>query len=96
MPAPKRKTWLLDAVSFTRWKEMNKQRKVLITITYNEMGIIMDTKAEELDSSAKSEVTRCKDCGRYDGSPCGLVSWYNGEDDYCSRAERRCETHEKA
>ena len=26
---------------------MNKQRKVLITITYNEMGIIIDTKAEE-------------------------------------------------
>ena len=27
---------------------MNKQRKVLITITYNEMGIIIDTKAEEV------------------------------------------------
>ena len=27
---------------------MNKQRKVLITITYNEMGIIVDTKAEEV------------------------------------------------
>lgn len=29
-------------------EEMNKQRKVLITITYNEMGIIIDTKAEEV------------------------------------------------
>ena len=29
-------------------EEMNKQRKVVITITYNEMGIIIDTKAEEL------------------------------------------------
>ena len=27
---------------------MNKQRRVLITITYNEMGIIIDTKAEEV------------------------------------------------
>jgi hypothetical protein len=27
---------------------MNKQRNVLITITYNEMGIITDTKAEEV------------------------------------------------
>lgn len=27
---------------------MNKQRKVLITITYNEMGVIIDTKAEEV------------------------------------------------
>ena len=33
---------------------MNKQRKVLVTITYNEMGIIIDTKAEELGSSAQS------------------------------------------
>ena len=34
---------------------MNKQRKALITITYNEMGIIIDTKAEELDSSAQPD-----------------------------------------
>ena len=27
---------------------MNKQRKVVITVTYNEMGIIIDTKAEEV------------------------------------------------
>lgn len=27
---------------------MNKQRKVLITVTYNEMGTIIDTKAEEV------------------------------------------------
>ena len=27
---------------------MNKQRKVLITTTYNEMGIIIDTKSEEI------------------------------------------------
>lgn len=27
---------------------MNRQRKVLITTTYNEMGIIIDTKAEEV------------------------------------------------
>ena len=30
---------------------MNKKRKVLITITYNEMGIIIDTKAEEVAQS---------------------------------------------
>lgn len=41
---------------------MNKQRKVVITITYNEMGIIIDTKAEELDSSAQPEIIRCRDC----------------------------------
>lgn len=34
---------------------MNKQRKVLVTVTYNELGIIIDTKTEELDSSAQPE-----------------------------------------
>ena len=32
---------------------MNRQRKILTTITYNEMGIIIDTKSEELDLSAE-------------------------------------------
>ena len=32
---------------------MNKQRKVLITITYNEMGIIIDTKAEKVEQPEK-------------------------------------------
>ena len=36
-------------------KKMKKQRKVLITITYNEMGIIIDTKAEELGSFVQPE-----------------------------------------
>ena len=34
---------------------MNRQRKVVITVTYNELGTIVDTKAEELDSSAQPE-----------------------------------------
>ena len=34
---------------------MNKQRKVVITTTYNEMGIIIDTKAEEV---AQPEVAK--------------------------------------
>ena len=32
---------------------MNRQRKVVITVTYNDLGTIIDTKAEELDSSAQ-------------------------------------------
>ena len=36
---------------------MNKQRKVLITITYNEMGIIIDTKAEEVAQPETEERT---------------------------------------
>ena len=43
---------------------MNKRRKVLITITYNEMGIIIDTKAEEvaqpnLQSTCNQLATDC-------------------------------------
>lgn len=34
---------------------MNKQRKVLITTTYNEMGIIIDTKAEEVAQTEPCE-----------------------------------------
>ena len=32
---------------------MNRQRKVVITVTYNGLGMIVDTKAEELDLSAQ-------------------------------------------
>lgn len=35
---------------------MNKQRKVLITTTYNEMGIIIDTKAEEVAQQTCSQL----------------------------------------
>jgi len=34
-------------------EKMNRQRKVVITTTYNELGIIVDTKAEELDLSVQ-------------------------------------------
>lgn len=37
---------------------MNRQRKVVITTTYNELGMIIDTKAEELDLSAQSKQLR--------------------------------------
>ena len=36
-------------------KKMSRQRKVVITMTYNDLGIIIDTKAEELDLSAQPE-----------------------------------------
>ena len=44
---------------------MNKQRKVLITITYNEMGIIIDTKTEELGSSAQPERKTERNTGKW-------------------------------
>ena len=76
---------------------MNKQRKVLITTTYNEMGIIIDTKAEELGSSAQPEIIRCKDCNHLfnkddEGGKCWHFNGFSkvvSYDDFCSRAERR-------
>ena len=73
---------------------MNKQRKVLITITYNEMGIIIDTKAEELGSSVQPEIIHCRDCrwrkdqsGSTEWLPCRVI--VTPSDFYCGRAERR-------
>ena len=36
---------------------MNRQRKILITVIYNDLGIIVDTKAEELDLSSNLQQT---------------------------------------
>ena len=58
---------------------MNKQRKVLFTVTYNEMGIIIDTKAEEVAQRKTAEWVYGEKDGA-DGwfcSECGFhVPWY--------------------
>lgn len=43
---------------------------------------------DALESLPSAEFIRCKDCLHYDGRPCGLVNWYNGKNDFCSRAEK--------
>ena len=83
---------------------MNRQRKIVITITYNEIGIIIDTKAEELDLSAQPEIVRCKDCGHWDTTwqndfapnyhYCSLVDGTRRGDFFCADAERRGEQNE--
>lgn len=35
------------------------------------------------------EIIRCRECKFYDDAPCGIVDWWNSEDDFCSYAERR-------
>ena len=69
---------------------MNKQRKVLITTTYNEMGIIIDTKAEEV---APPEIIRCGDCRWFYTAGCAIEIVDESdrplENDFCSWAERR-------
>ena len=84
-------------------KKMNRQRKVVITVTYNDLGTIVDTKAEELDSSTQPEIIRCKDCRFYKFKQGSLpwnhsrrycnrsVSLSTQENDYCSYAELRGE-----
>lgn len=45
--------------------------------------------------SAQPEIIRCKECKHYQGEDswlhCNRVTWLNGEDDFCSRAERSTE-----
>ena len=74
---------------------MNKQRKVVITTTYNEMGIIIDTKVEEV---AQPEIIYCKDCGHRDDHGCckywkalaiGDIPIATDDNDFCSHAKRR-------
>lgn len=37
----------------------------------------------------KNQPVRCKECWHYDGRPCGIVDWYNTEDDFCSKGKRK-------
>ena len=65
---------------------MNRQRKIIITVIYYDLGIIVDTKAEEFDLSANlqqtcKEVVRCGDC-RYSRDE------YGDGDCYCKRPGR--------
>lgn len=50
-----------------------------------------EIKALEQLPSVQPEIIRCKECKHYvDGYiHCNRVTWWNGEDDFCSRAERR-------
>ena len=43
---------------------------------------------------APKEIVMCKDCKYASDSEythCSYVTWYNGENDYCSRGERKGE-----
>jgi len=45
-----------------------------------------------IEALQQPEIVRCKDCKHSQGGGyphCNRVTWWNGENDYCSRAERR-------
>lgn len=52
---------------------MNRQREIIVTVTYNELGIIIDTKAElrktgywvERIDSYGNRYGECSECGKY-------------------------------
>ena len=48
-----------------------------------------DAVVELLELLKVQPVIYCRDCKHYDGRPCGIVDWWNMDDDFCSRAERR-------
>lgn len=75
---------------------MNRQKETVITVTYNELGIIVDTKAEprkkgkwtdkhhysdEESGIEEWQSCRCSECGRYDTRP---YMYYFSEPNYCS------------
>ena len=76
---------------------MNRQRKVVITVTYNELGMIVDTKAEELNLSAQPEIIRCHECSGFDDETeddfgSGFCYMWGGKteaNEFCSYAKRR-------
>jgi len=83
----------IDEVEDTDWYHQNKKGEMVHGANPSDHQAWY--KAEDiykvLESlpSADPEIIRCKDCRRYNGRPCGLVNWYNGKEDFCSRAERR-------
>lgn len=79
---------------------MNKTREIIVTQTFNEMGVQIDLKTAPL--------VRCKDCEFWDkdedvldGGICGewsdfedsIIS-YTKPDDYCSFGERKEQENE--
>ena len=66
---------------------MNKTREIIVTQTFNEMGVQIDVKTTPL--------VRCKDCGlcTYLQNIAGLSCVHHGgivlPDDYCSYGERK-------
>ena len=83
----------IDEVEDTDWYHQNKKGEMVHGANPSDHQAWY--KAEDiykvLESlpSAEPKIIRCKDCTHYDGRPCGLVNWYNGKEDFCSRAERR-------
>lgn len=50
-----------------------------------------ETHDKRTETHSCVSIIRCKDCKHYvDGYiHCNRVTWWNGEDDFCSRAERK-------
>lgn len=43
----------------------------------------------QIENAPTIELIRCKDCKYSDYPHCNRVAWWNGKDDFCSRAERK-------
>lgn len=87
-------------IYFGEIDEISKQLGQLQTYKLFEGDDEILVKADEVISvlarhvkvtTVEPEIIRCKECKHYvDGYiHCNRVTWWNGEDDFCSRAERR-------
>ena len=72
--------------SLVEWKEDFKGFVECLDMPRDDYKGIM-AYIDEVPSAERTGIIRCKDCKRYDGKPCGLVNWYNTENDYCSKYE---------
>ena len=74
---------LIDANEFKR--RIERYDPSIRDVALKELRL---TKTVKKIASAQPEIIRCPDCKFYDGRPCGIVDYYNTDDDFCSRAER--------
>jgi len=72
---------------------ISREAALKVCENYNGNGYVWSCIREDIGHLpiVEPEVIRCKDCKFYvDGwIHCNRVTWYNGENDFCSRAERR-------
>lgn len=81
--------WECDRVHCHKGDAISRQAAIEAVIKRDANCGIDSAEVLKLLPSAQPEIIRCKDCSFYDGRPCGIVDWYNTEDDFCSKAYPR-------
>lgn len=67
---------------------MNRKREVIVTVTYNELGIILDAKAEPR-KTGRWEYIDYGGFGNYHCTACREICICNGDYDFCPNCGAR-------